>query len=409
MSPANPSSRPSNRSGRPSRPGSGRPTTGGRPSGGSRANSGRPSGRTGGGRDGYAERSRDGEPRRSSGNFSRDGRSSSGRPGAGGRKPSGKGVRGAARFERALSPEEQKRQVRGEAAKSRGWGSVARKGAVHIDASGGEMLNSQNPDLTPDPLTQWVEEVKPARSGSEKVGEKKTPFVLPADIAADIRKAFVGTAYMREKMVTSLSRATEAYGRHRYEEALRLARRVTEAVPGVGAARELAGLAAYRSEQWNLAKANLIAHFEITQDPQYLPLVMDCDRAHRRYRGVVKTFGLLEGSDPSAEVVAEARIVMAGTLADQRKYDEAIELLTRAGAAKVLKNPSFRHIRLWYALADIYDQAGDVSSARELFSRVVKAEPAAYDAKYRLQELGTGAPAKNRKRRTIPVSKKKLD
>jgi len=136
---------------------------------------------------------------------------------------------------------------------------------------------------------------------------------------------------------------------------------------------------------------------------------MDCDRAHRRYRGVVKTFGLLEGADPSAEVVAEARIVMAGTLADQRKYEEAIELLTRAGAAKVLKNPSFRHIRLWYALADIYDQAGDHSSARELFARVVKAEPTAYDAKYRLQELGTGAAQKNRKRRTIPVSKKKVD
>ncbi len=302
-----------------------------------------------------------------------------------------------------------KRKNRVETAKSRGWGSVARKGAVHIDASGGEMAHSQNPELTPDPLTQWVGESRPQRSGADKINDKKPLFTLPADIAADIRKAFVGTTYMREKMVTSLTRATEAYGRHRYEEALRLSRRVTEAVPGVAAARELAGLSAYRSEQWNLAKANLVAHFEITQDPQYLPLVMDCDRAHRRYRGVVKTFGLLEGADPSAEVVAEARIVMSGTLADQRKYEEAIELLTRAGAAKILKNPSFRHIRLWYALADIYDQAGDVSSARELFARIVKAEPAAYDAKYRLKELGTGEAQKNRKRRTIPVSKKKFD
>ena len=408
MSPTNPSPRSSGRSGRPSRPATGRPSQGGRSSTTSRTSSGRSGGRPTSGRDGYAARSSEDRPRRSSDDWSRDSRSAE-RPSSGGRRPSAKGTRGAARFERTLSPEEQKRANRSQSAKSKGWGSVARKGAVHIDASGGEMAHSQNPDLTPDPLTKWVENTKPSGARSESEQDKKPAFVLPADIAADIRKAFVGTAYMREKMVTSLTRATEAYGRHRYEEALRLARRVTEAVPGVGAARELAGLSAYRSEQWNLAKANLMAHFALTQDPQYLPLVMDCDRAHRRYRGVIKTFGLLEGSDPSAEVVAEARIVMAGTYADQRKYEEAIELLTRAGAAKVLKNPSFRHIRLWYALADIYDQAGDHSSARELFSRVVKAEPAAYDAKYRLQELGTGAAQKNRKRRTIPVSKKKVD
>jgi hypothetical protein len=90
-------------------------------------------------------------------------------------------------------------------------------------------------------------------------------------------------------------------------------------------------------------------------------------------------------------------------------YTEAIELLTRAGGTKQLRNPSFRHVRLWYALADIYDRAGDVVSARELFARVVIAEPEAYDANARLAELGASAPRKNRKRRTTPVSKKKVD
>ena len=55
----------------------------------------------------------------------------------------------------------------------------------------------------------------------------------------------------------------------------------------------------------------------------------------------------------------------------------------------------------------MYDRAGDLTSARELFARVVIAEPDAYDAKARLGELGTTAPRKNRKRRTTPVSKKK--
>jgi tetratricopeptide (TPR) repeat protein len=100
---------------------------------------------------------------------------------------------------------------------------------------------------------------------------------------------------------------------------------------------------------------------------------------------------------------------MASALADQQLYVEAIELLTRAGGTKQLRNPSFRHVRLWYALADIYDRAGDVVAARELFARVVIAEPEAYDAAARLGELGASAPKKNRKRRATPVSKKKVD
>ncbi len=101
---------------------------------------------------------------------------------------------------------------------------------------------------------------------------------------------------------------------------------------------------------------------------------------------------------------------MASALADQQKYTEAIDLLVRAGGTKILKNPAYRHVRLWYALADIFDRSGDQVSARELFARVVLADPEAYDAKDRLAELGaTPTMSKNRKRRTPSVSKKKVD
>jgi hypothetical protein len=43
-----------------------------------------------------------------------------------------------------------------------------------------------------------------------------------------------------------------------------------------------------------------------------------------------------------------------------------------------------------------------------MFARVVQADPEAYDAATRLEELGFGAPRKNRKRRKEPVSKKKF-
>jgi len=119
---------------------------------------------------------------------------------------------------------------------------------------------------------------------------------------------------------------------------VRLGRSVADAVPGVAPVRELTGLAAYRAERWSMAKIHLRSHFAITGDPEHLPLVMDCERAGHRYRAVEKTFGELEASEPTAEVLVEGRIVMAGAWADQERYEDAIQLLTKAGATKQLRN-----------------------------------------------------------------------
>ena len=342
---------------------------------------------------------------RSADRFSRDDRTE--RRSNSGRATESK--RAYSRPPRELTPEESDRQRADSHARGKGWGGVARKGAVNIKSTGQAMEITPSAGRTPDPLSQWVEEIRPMRAPAATSVKPKVKYTLPGDVAADIRKAFIGTAYMREKMVMTLTKAAEAYDRKRFEEALRLGRAVADATPGVAPVRELTGLAAYRAERWNMAKIHLSAHFAITGDPEHLPLVMDCDRASRRYRAVDRVFEQLEGSEPTAEVLVEGRIVMASAWADQKKYAEAIELLSRAGATKQLRNPSFRHVRLWYSLADIFDRAGDVGSARELFARVVIAEPEAYDAASRLTELGASAPRKNRKRRAASVSKKRLD
>jgi len=296
----------------------------------------------------------------------------------------------------------------GDVARERGWGGVARKGAVNIASTGREMVSRPASRPSPTPSEEWIEESRPARAAVVSAAKPRAPYALPGEIAADVRKAFVGTSYMREKMVVTLARAADAYDRRRFEEALRLGRTVADAVPRVGAVRELTGLAAYRAERWPMAKVHLRAHYEITGDPEHLPLIMDCDRANRRFRAVEKVFAELSDAEPSAEVLTEGRIVMAATLADQRRYSEAVELLVRAGGTKQLRNPSYRHVRLWYALGDIFDRAGDVTSARELFARVVLADPDAYDARDRLGDLGPVV-RKNRPKRTTPVSKKKVD
>ena len=266
---------------------------------------------------------------------------------------------------------------------------------------------AKGPVAPPPAPSEWIEDERPARRGVEPVAEVRATHALPADVAASIRNAVAGTVAQKERTVRMMTKASEAYDRHRYEEAVRHVRPVSELAPTVPEVREIAGLAAYRAQQWNLAKANLLAHHDLSGDPQHLPLVMDCDRAHRRYRAVEKTFEMLEDEGADADTLAEGRIVMAGAWADRREYDKAVEVLTRAGALKSLRNPGYRHIRLWYALADVYDRAGDAAAAREMFARVVAAEPDAYDAAARLADLGVVARRKNRPQRTRPVSKKR--
>ncbi len=227
---------------------------------------------------------------------------------------------------------------------------------------------------------------------------------LPADVATEVRHAVAGTARARERAVATLTRAAAAYDRHRYEEALRLAREVSDVAPLVAPVRELAGLAAYRAERFPAARAHLRAHFEITGDPEHLPLVMDCERAARHWRAVERVFAELSAAGPTPDALSEGRIVMAGAWADQRRYAEAIALLEGAGAQRRLRHPADRHVRSWYSLADLYDRAGDSTSARELFARVLEAHPDAYDARDRLAELGVGAP---RRRKPRPTSSKR--
>lgn len=349
------------------------------------------------GRDARPSRSRDDRPA-ASGQWRRDDAS---------RRPS----RSTSRREpRELTPEQRAREKAERIARKQAWGSVARKGAVHLSSEGQEMAGNRGPGAAPAPLDEWVPDARPtpAKKTTRTATVSKRDYALPGDVVAAVRNAYVGPAYLREKFVTTFTRAAEAYDRHRFEESLRLGREVADQVPGVAAVRELTGLAAYRAERWAMSRIHLRAYFELTGDPEHLPKVMDCDRALRKYRGVEKAYGELSAAEASADVLAEGRIVMAGTWADQRKFAEAIDLLIRAGAVKKLRNPNYRHVRLWYALADVYDRAGDHASARELFSRIAASDPDAYDVQARLAELGSVGPRKQRKRRATPVSKKKL-
>ena len=102
-------------------------------------------------------------------------------------------------------------------------------------------------------------------------------------------------------------------------------------------------------------------------------------------------------------------MVAAGMLGDDGDLDGAISLLASGGAGRALRNPSPRHLRQWYALADLYERAGDLPRARELFMRVTRVDPDAYDASERLAALGPpagrGGPRRPRPRSARPTDR----
>ncbi len=212
---------------------------------------------------------------------------------------------------------------------------------------------------------------------------------LPPEIATDIRNAAdVATAAHRERLVERAESAWSSYERGRFLDALRAIKPLTDETPQVPAVRELAGLAAYRAGRWREAARHLRAFDELSDATEHLPVLMDCERALGKPKKVADLWTELRHRSPDPEVLAEGRIVAAACLADGGDLDGAIAMLASAGASKALRNPSDRHIRQWYLLADLYERAGDVPRAREYFDRVLRADPEAYDAPARRRALG---------------------
>jgi thioredoxin-like negative regulator of GroEL len=205
----------------------------------------------------------------------------------------------------------------------------------------------------------------------------------PEAVAKEVNSAVgVKRGARLEKVLMEASRAFE---RDRYGDSLRMLRPLLEEAPDVAAIRELVGLCLYRQEKWSEALRHLDRFVELTGSVEQHPVLADCHRALRHYSTVASLWEELAASSPSAELVAEGRIVMAGSLGDQGKLADAVALLERGPLSS--KRPKLHHLRLWYALADLYERAGDVPRARELFTRVAKHAPEMADIESRIRNL----------------------
>lgn len=221
---------------------------------------------------------------------------------------------------------------------------------------------------------------EPARARVRgRSGDKELPIAVKDELA----KA-VGTD-RSAGLERRLKIATRAYERDLYSEALTELRVLVRLAPEVAAIRELYGLTLYRLGRWRQAARELRAFHELTGSFDQHPVIADCERALGHDKAVVTAWDQIRQAGVDREVLVEGRLVMAGMLADRGELDQAMVLLAAGG--KALKHPDACHLRQWYALGDLYERAGELPRARELFERVESFAPDMFDVDQRLAAL----------------------
>ena len=183
-----------------------------------------------------------------------------------------------------------------------------------------------------------------------------------------------------------LGDASRAFQAERYTDSARILRKLTEEAPGVAAARELYGLTLYRQGKWRPAIKQLEAFRLLTGSTEQHPVLADCYRAVGQDTTVDELWDELRQASPSAELVVEGRIVVAGMRADRGDLPGAIRLLEDGW--RLPGRPQEHHLRRGYALADLYERAGDVARARQLFERLERVAPDFADVRQRRRALG---------------------
>jgi tetratricopeptide (TPR) repeat protein len=208
---------------------------------------------------------------------------------------------------------------------------------------------------------------------------------LPSSVGVELSS--VGPARVVARLEARLADAARAYERERYDDARLILRDVVRLAPAVVAVRELNGLCLYQLGRWKEAIKELTLVHELSGSVDQYPVLADCERALGHHDRVAELWGELRQAGAGSDVLAEGRIVMAGSLADRARYKDAIALLEPT-VARPVRKPLERHLRQWFTLADLYDKSGDVPKARELFRRILEADAEMPGVAERLSSLG---------------------
>lgn len=178
-----------------------------------------------------------------------------------------------------------------------------------------------------------------------------------------------------------LNQAAEHVDQGRAGQARVIAERLYKRAPDVVEVAEIYGLALYGQGRW----ADAIEVLEEVRERSGLadgnPVLADAHRAVGNYDDVAYLWDELREASPASDVVNEGRIVAAGALADQGRMQDAVRLLSKGW--KRPKRPMEHHLRRAYALADLYERAGEGPQAKELFGWIAHHEESYLDVRQR--------------------------
>lgn len=220
----------------------------------------------------------------------------------------------------------------------------------------------------------WIDE-GPVRGTAAEKTSRRRPKVPKPEVDISELVPLVG-AKRAKTLAARIADAAVAFASERYPDARRILRPIVEEAPGSATARELLGLTQYRLGNWSDAAKQLEAFREASAlSVDQHPVLADCYRALKKYALVDELWSELRESSPSAELVNEGRIVVAGSLADRGKLADAVRELEKGWKAP--KAPKYHHLRRAYALADLYERSGELPKARVLMGWV-----AAHDAEF---------------------------
>jgi tetratricopeptide (TPR) repeat protein len=153
----------------------------------------------------------------------------------------------------------------------------------------------------------------------------------------------------------------------------------------VAIVREVTGLAAYRTERFAEALAELRAAKRLSGSVHLLPLIADAERGLNRPERALEVAASAEAKRLSTADRVEMSIVVSGARRDLGQLDAAV-LALQTGDLKQERAAWWP--RLAYAYADALDAAGRVDEARLWLARAAAADvEGETDAAERLAEL----------------------
>lgn len=171
----------------------------------------------------------------------------------------------------------------------------------------------------------------------------------------------------REPAIFHLSKGMEAFADERYPAAAAELRKAKELSPRAATIRELLGLAAYRSGQWEEALRELRTFRRITGEMLHTPVELDCLRALGNHQGIATAWKMIQEADLHPETQNEARVVYASYLVDQGRPRDAWAVI-RPG--RLVASPTPGQLRRWFVAARVALAAGDPDAARKLLDAV---------------------------------------